>query len=137
MCKKFGQIMTLTKKLCKKIVSVFIIAFPKLPQKCVQVPKIIVKCQKYRPGPPAPEGGLKYDIYKKLGHIMTLTKKLCKKSGLVFIIPFHKLPQKCLKVPKKVKKIYAQYAYSKVSPICGNLASTVADALLCQPRRRH
>ena len=33
---------------------------------------------------------------------MTLTKKLCKKSGLFFIIPFHKLPQKCLKVPQKI-----------------------------------
>ena len=93
-----SQIITLTKKFRKKIVAVFIIAFPKLPQKCVKVPKTIVKCQKYRLGPPAPEGGLKYYIYKKRGQIMTLNKKLCKKSGLVFIIQFHKLPQKCLSI---------------------------------------
>ena len=92
--------MTLIKKNCKKIVSVFIILFPKLPQKCVKVPKKNVNCQKYRLGPPAPAGGLKYDIYKKLGQIMTLTKKLCKKIFSGFIIAFPKLPQKCVKVPK-------------------------------------
>ena len=51
---------------------------------------------------PRPPGGLKYDRHQKWCQIITLRIKLSRWSVSLFTIPFLKLPQNGLKLPKKL-----------------------------------